>query len=136
MKPLFSLGLALLTISVSGGDIPLAWDSPTNEPTAAFILYASTNALSAANFRTAPVRLPLPPINTVTLSSFKPGTYWITVTAVSTNTLESDPSNILVAQVPTPPVNLRTVLLQYSNTITNAGTNWVDAGFFRVKIGP
>lgn len=132
MKFVLSLVTALLTFVVTAGDIPLTWDYATNEPTSAFILYASTNVISATNYRTAPVRLPLPPVNTVTLSSFKPGTYWITVTAVSTNTLESDPSNILVAQVPKPPANLRTVVLQYGPTITN----FVDVGFFKVKIGP
>lgn len=122
----------LLTIPCLAADIPLAWDVPlASDGLSGYFLYAATNAITATNFHSAQIRLPIPLTNGVVLTSIKPGTYWFTVTAVQTNTLESDPSNILVAQVPNPPPNLRTVTLQYSNTLTN----WQDTGYFRVKIG-
>lgn len=131
MKLALSLALCLLSIPVRSGDVPLAWDCPTND-LSGFVLYASTLPLNATNLQSATVKLPLPPVTTVTLKDVRPGFWWIAVTAICTNSLESAPSNVLIAEVPVPPSNLRTVVLQYGATVTN----WQDVGFFKVKLGP
>ena len=44
--------------------------------------------------------------------------------------IESVPSNTVTAEVPVPPPNMRTVVLQYSGTLTN----WQDVGFFKLRL--
>lgn len=46
-------------------------------------------------------------------------------------TAKSLPSNEVIADVPAPPEQLRTVILQHAASLTNG---WNDIGFFKVRI--
>lgn len=130
---LTTLLAALAGFTGSASEVPLVWDYPTNEVASAYVLYVSPTPITATNFHNAAVRLLLPPIKSTTLKDFKPGVYWMAVSAMSQDgSLESDCSNILLVQIPTSPNNLRTIAVQYSTTITN----WSDVGFFKVKVSP
>jgi hypothetical protein len=125
--------LLLFTTRALAADVPLLWTASPSPEVTGYVLYASTNQITTTNFHSATVRVPLTNTVTATLGAIMPGTWWFTVTAVTgtmEHGLESDPSNILVATVAKPPANLRTMILEYSNTLTN----WTESGFFRVKV--
>lgn len=114
------------------GQVQLAWDaSPT--PGVTYRLYAYTNATTLTNLSSAPVKLDAKTNLTATVQFLQPGTWRFVATAYSTNGIESVPSNEVIATVPPPPANARTVIVQFNATVT--GTNWLDAGFFRIKFG-
>lgn len=46
--------------------------------------------------------------------------------------LTSEPSDILLVEIPQPPPAMRLIVPQWSATV--AGTNWQDVGFFRIRI--
>jgi len=147
---LFGIFAALTSMA---SDIKLAWDaSPTtgvpnyvlyastnirpivgvvraDEPVTNYVLYASTNILSATNLTSATVRLNVGTNLTATVERIQAGQWSFAATAMKDG-LESDPSNILIADVPQPPARMRTVVVQYSGTLTN----FYDVGFFRLRL--
>lgn len=115
------------------GTVTLAWDpSPTTG--VSYRLYAHTNSLTSTNATAgATVRLDAGTNTTATLAALTPARWHFVATAVK-DKLESVPSPELIAEMAAPPAALRTVTLQFNATVT--GTNWLDAGFFRIRFGP
>jgi len=114
------------------GTVRLAWDpSPTTN--VQYRLYAHTNAIWATNLMAATVRLDAGTNLTATIANLSASYWHFRATAYTTNGIESLPSNEVIVSVPSPPAQLRTVVLQWNATVT--GTNWLDAGYFRVKFG-
>lgn len=136
MKLNHAFGLLLLTTSLALGQTPgqvkLAWDPSPSPGIAGYTLYAHTNSLaSGTNLASALVKVQTTNLTVTVQFTNLPARLYFVATATSTNGLESVPSNELVVEVPPAPPNLRTVALQFNATVT--GTNWVDAGFFRVR---
>lgn len=110
--------------------VKLAWDaSPTTG--VSYRLYAHTNSLSKTNLAASVVKVDVGTNLVATVDQIQAGKWWFTVTAVSQEGLESLPSNVVQAEVPVKPDNMRTVVVQFSGTITNG---WQDVGFFRIKL--
>lgn len=128
MKTILLLLFAGL-LSASAADIQLAWDESPTTGVTNYVLYASTNALNASNLQTAAVRLNVGTNLTATVEDIQPGQWSFAATAQKMG-VESAPSNILLVDVPTPPARMRTVIVQYSGTLTN----FYDVGFFRLKL--
>ena len=133
MKKLCLPALLLLSFRAfaAGGSVTLAWDaSPTVG--CSNILYATTNAVLAIT--NSQIRINCGTNLTVQVTDIPvAGTWRFAVTAVQAG-LESDFSNQLVLQVPVAPATMRTVALQYSGTLV--GTNFLDAGYFRLRVVP
>ena len=112
-----------------GSDIKLAWDAPpasTNYTVTNYVLYAQTNLVSRTNYC---VRQTVGTNLTATVQELVPGRWWFAATAVAGG-LESDLSAMVIAEVPLPPPNMRTVYVQYGGTLTN----FYDVGFFRLRL--
>lgn len=151
---LLSIFYALIITSspCSAVDVQLIWDpSPTENVT--YILYATTNILSSTNLHSSQVKADTGTNCGVTIRDMDPGIWTFAATAVktsiniipqtlaigiqpatTTNKVESDPSNFLILEIPSPPAMARTMVLEATTTLT--GTNWIDAGFFRLRITP
>jgi hypothetical protein len=112
----------------SGTEIKLAWDAPveTNYSVTNYVLYAQTNLVSKTNYS---VRQSVGTNQTATVQDIAPGRWWFAATAVAGGA-ESDLSNVVLAEVPVPPPNMRTVVVQYGGTLTN----FYDVGFFRLRL--
>jgi len=123
---LFGIFAALTSMA---SDIKLAWDASPTTGVPNYVLYASTNILSATNLTSATVRLNVGTNLTATVERIQAGQWSFAATAMKDG-LESDPSNILIADVPQPPARMRTVVVQYSGTLTN----FYDVGFFRLRL--
>jgi len=123
---LFGIFAALTSMA---SDAKLAWDASPTTGVTNYVLYASTNILSATNLTSATVRLNVGTNLTATVERIQSGQWSFAVTAMK-NGLESDPSNILIVEVPQPPARMRTVVVQYSGTLTN----FYDVGFFRLRL--
>lgn len=125
--------LALLLVSgllpLQAQTIRLAWDASTTSGTTNYILYAHTNTLTATNLSSAAVRLNVGTNLTGTVENLRAGRWWFATTAQIT-AVESLPSNVHIEEVPNPPAAMRTVVLQYSGTLTN----FYDVGFFRLRL--
>lgn len=125
-------GLTLaVAISASAGELTLAWDaspSATNWPGLTYRLYAGTHAQPALT--NALVRLDAGTNLTAHLADLRPGRWWFAATALADGA-ESEPSNIVWADVPVPPAALRVLVVEASLCLT---TNWTDAGFFRLRL--
>lgn len=132
---LVALAAALLLCLVShASSIRLAWD-PSPTLGVQYRLYAHTNTFAGLNLSNATVRLDAGTNRTATVSNIVAGSVWFfVVTAYDTNGLESVPSDELSAVIPQAPGRLSTVVLQWNATVS--GTNWLDAGFFRVRFEP
>lgn len=125
---LFAASLAPL-----GGNVKLAFDPSTTPGVTNYVLYASTNALTATNLATAVTNISLGTNLSVRVDGLRPGKWWFATTAVKDG-VESVASNILPLEVPQSPAVMRSLAIQYNATLT--GTNWQDAGWFRLKIEP
>lgn len=126
MKHLINTTLTLLavaTIGADGADIRLAWDASATTGITNYVLYAATTT------QTNIARLNVGTNLTARVESLQPGTWLFSATAMKGG-VESDPSNILIVEVPQPPRNMRTVVVQYSGTLSN----WYDVGFFRLRL--
>ena len=105
MKIFFVLLLAACT-AMAGAR--LTWDpNPVIEGVSKYVIYHSSTPIGGfTNFAEVPAMLlpafPLPPLRS--------GAHFFFVTAVSTNGLESDPSNQVLAPVPNPPQGLKIVI--------------------------
>lgn len=126
--PLFTL--IFLAATAFAADLHLAWDAPP-APVAGFKLYISTNELSDATLGTNTLSLDVGTNLTVTLTNLPVGKYWLAASDYDSNGVESTLSNVLQVEVPEPPNNLRTLVLQASFDLTS--TNWQDLGFLRLK---
>lgn len=130
---LLGLLVLLLPLSLRAGSVSLAWDASTTAGVTNYFLYASTNALTATNLASAPVKVACGTNLTVTITGLAaPLTWQFAVTAVKGG-VQSDLSNVVIAQVPLTPANARVVAVQYLELDT---TNATDVGFFRLRIGP
>jgi len=120
--------LLLAAVSAEASFIRLAWDASVT-PGCEYVLYASTNELTQETYRDATVRVPCGTNLTATIEGIVEGAWSFAATAVKDG-VESDLSNVVVTEIPSAPGTMRTVVLQYSATITN----WMDVGFFRVLL--
>jgi hypothetical protein len=121
--------LLLLCLTASGQTVRLAWDPAPTVGITNYTLYASTNALSATNLLAATTNIPCGTNLTGTVSEIVAGRWWFAATAWKDG-IESLPSNVLQVEVPRPPANMRTVVVQYSGTLTN----FYDVGFFKLRL--
>lgn len=129
MKPTLAILLAfcLAAIAVSAADINLAWDA--GEPGCTYTVYAHTNVFAYTNRATVGAKFNAGTNLTVT-ATVQPGiTYYLVCTAFK-NGLESDFSNMVIAQVPASPGKLRILVLEASHDLTN----WTDFGFIKIRI--
>jgi hypothetical protein len=122
----------LFSLTSQGQQFTLAW-SPSPTPAVNYRLYAHTNSSYLTNLSLATVKLDAGTNLTATVRDLSGGA-WRFVATAYVSSLESVPSNELIVNVPSPPANLGTVVLQFNASVT--GTNWLDAGFFRIKFGP
>jgi len=123
-------GLAgTLALPAQGQNVALAWNPSPTTNLVTYKLYASTNALIATNLGAATTNVACGTNLTCTVTPAIAGDWWFAVTAVDTNGIESLPSNILPVEVPAAPGNLRTVIVQYSYTLTN----FVDAVYLKFR---
>ncbi|MCW5554490.1 MAG: fibronectin type III domain-containing protein [Verrucomicrobiae bacterium] len=130
-KTLCWLAWLLASASVAhSGSLTLAWD-PSPTPGVTYRIYAHTTPIGT-NLVDTVVKLDAGTNLTASVSNLAPGQWHFVATAVKAG-IESEPSNELVTEVPAKPANMRTVTLQWNATVS--GTNWLDAGFFRVKFG-
>lgn len=112
MKFLFFL---LSALSLSAANVTLQWDaSPDAAWLSAYQVYHGTAPAQKTNTFTVPATN-----LTATITNALPGaTYYVQVTAVATNGIESLPSNEVSFVVPRPPVQLRIqVSLQSSSDL-------------------
>jgi hypothetical protein len=118
------------------------------------MIYGTTNTMSSTNLHSSEIKIATGTNQTVTIRDMKPAVWTFAATAVKesysvdmsklsinlasnapvviTNKIESDPSNFLVIEMPQTPAMMRTLVIQANATL--AGTNWIDAGFFKLKI--
>lgn len=129
-KTLTSAALMLLAVTCLGADVRLAWDASPTEGITNYVIYAHTNAITQETYTNAVVRINVGTNLTATVEDPSPARWWFTVTAMRDG-LESDISNVIEVEVPAPPSGMRTVIVQYSGTLTN----FQDVGFFRLRIG-
>ena len=122
--------LFLAALRVEASFLRLAWDASAT-PGCEYVLYASTNELTQETYRDATVRVPCETNLTATIEGIVEGAWSFAATAVKDG-VESDISNVVVTEIPPAPGTMRTVVLQYSTTITN-GWNDTD-GYFRIRI--
>lgn len=105
----------LSALSLSAANVTLQWDaSPDSSMLASYRVNYGTASATKTNV------LVVPATNlTATISNLSAGvTYYVTVAAVATNGLASDPSNEVQFTVPRPPVQLRIqVSLQSSSDL-------------------
>jgi hypothetical protein len=132
----------VLTNHASGQQISLAWSPSPGTNVAGYYIYASTNVITDP--LTNAIRSDVGNLTKGTVDLSGPGTWHFAASAYaySTNVLngtnytskvESALSNQVIVEVPPPPPNMRTLVLQFGTTVTN----WTDAGFFRIRIlGP
>jgi len=128
MKTLITIIIAASLTNLIGGQVKLAWDASPTPGVTNYTVCAGTNAIT---FDNALVRVSTGTNQTVSVSNLAPATWQFMVVAQKDGVV-SDPSNVVVAEVPRPPATMRTVIPQWSGTV--ASTNWQDVGFFRVRI--
>lgn len=119
---------AVVTFPLLASDLKLAWDASPTPGITNYVLYASTNTLTATNLPSAQVRLNVGTNLTATVTDIKAGQWTFAATAMKDG-IESAPT-LLLAEVPKPPDRMRTVVVQYSGTLTN----FYDVGFFRLRL--
>lgn len=146
---LICCGLVVGCSYLHASDIHLLWDSsPT--PDVTYRLYASTNGL--ASLTNAQVKVNTGTNCTVIIADMQPAVWTFAATAVkqtlstnpvpllvgqpsvTTNTVESAPSNFLLLEMPSPPANTRTYILELEVTADLTSTNWARLGAFRIAI--
>ena len=126
MKIIF---LLLLPLLARGADVKLAWGPSATAAVTNYVIYAYTNPPLPVVTNWA-VRVEVGTNLTSTISDLQAGQWWFVATAMAAHRIESLPSNTVTVEVPVPPPNMRTVVLQYSGTLTN----WQDVGFFKLKL--
>lgn len=128
MKKIFAVlvFVFLMVLNTLGGEVVLSWDNNTNNPPGMVdhtAVYVSTNSFTLTN---AVVNVP-DPLNIVTQTVFYGPVYSFFVTAVATNSLESEVSNQIRYQ-------RFLASIDQDNLLTLGGsTNWANAV---ITIGP
>lgn len=128
--------LVVMAASVCRGQaiVPLEWDASISTNVTGYKLYASTNVLTATNLSSALVKLNTGTNRSVQVLITNVANWRFVATAYTAQGIESGPSNELIVGVPAPPPNMRTLVVQASGTLV--GTNWLDVGYFRLRIEP
>lgn len=121
--------LGVLHVKLAAADIKLAWDASLSAGVTNYVLYAHTNSFPVANRSTALVRINVGTNLTARVEALGAGQWSFAASAMLDGT-ESDLSNILVVQIPRPPMMLRTVIVQYTDVFTNL----YDVGFMRLRL--
>ncbi len=124
------LPIILLAGTAVAADLRLQWDPSPSTNVVGYTLYAGTNRAADHGLTNALVRLDVGTNLAATVRDPVPGRWYFVATARS-ETAESLPSNEVIADVPAPPEQLRTVILQHAASLTNG---WNDIGFFKVRI--
>lgn len=132
-RTLFALAILNAAALASAAEIRLAWNPSPDPHVTAYVLYSTTNLLTEATARLA-ARLNVGTNNTWTITNLTAGLWTFGVTAATpagTNVLvESSISPTLHVEVPRPPDHLRTVIVEYSVTLTN----FSPVGFLRMRL--
>ena len=130
LRSLFAfIAFALPAVCLSQ-NFRLGWDPSPTPGVTNYILYGDTNALSWATLANAHMKLNTGTNTGVTIDSIPVGRYYFTVTAIEGG-MQSTNSNIIMVDVPAPPTNLLTVVLQWGATVGSV-TN--DALFLKLRI--
>ena len=121
-------------VSLQAADITLTWDRSPSTNITNYTLYASAKPLVAA---TDAPRGAILSTNVGTNISFiitplKSGRWYFVVTAQNDTGIESDTSNVLQLEKPSPPAGVRYLVIE--NTTNVATANWNE--FFRLKLVP
>jgi fibronectin type 3 domain-containing protein len=118
-------------LSCLASDVKLAWDASPDAATMtlSYRLYAHTNTITSAN-KTNAIKLNVGTNLTATVEALQPGRWWFAATCADTNGIESDFSNQVTVEAARAPVNMRTVVIQWSTNLTN----FYDVGHFRLRI--
>lgn len=133
VKKLLILSSLFVASFLGAQSIKLAWDASPSSGVASYRLYAHTNNLATTSLSNAVVKLSAGTNLTATVSNLVSGKWWFAATAVNALGIESDMSNVLLVEIPAAPSNMRTIVAQWNGQVV--GTNWVDVGFFRIKMG-
>lgn len=130
MKPIITFILALVaTVAIANpGEISLKWNASVTPGITNYVLYAHTNAMTETNF-TFTIRADTGTNLTATVYDVAPGQWYFNATAMDTNGVESQLSNVVQYEIPAPPASLRTIILQYSASVTN----FSDFHFFKLR---
>lgn len=133
MKKLTILLILFITCSLQAQQIPLIWNASPNATTnTTYRLYAHTNQTALINNVTnALVKVSTGTNLTVTITSIISGRWYFGATAFDSG-IETKLSNIVAAEIPLPPGNLRIVLPPFES---QASGDFIDTGYFRLKIG-
>lgn len=115
------LALILSAASTLAVDVHLAWDASVSPG-------VTNYALSVRNGQSATV-LNVGTNLTATAESLTPG-QWEFKVACASDGVWSDWSTPLIVEIAGPPTRLRTVVLQYSGTLSN----FYDVGFFKLRL--
>ncbi len=126
IKILIGLTMVLAAFIASAADINLAWDASISPGITNYQLYASTNGIPSTNYT---AQLNVGTNLTCSVRELKQGTWYFAVVAMKDG-ISSDFSNIVIAEVPYASGSFRTVVLQFSGTLTN----FYDVGFFKLRI--
>ena len=111
--------------------VTLEWDASPDVWVTGYRLYCGTNSVKPLT--NAVIKIDVGTNLTATVSNLVTGkTYYFVATCYTAEGLESPPSNEVMWTVPFEPLNLRTVIVQWSGAV--ASTNWQDAVFFKFKI--
>lgn len=121
--------LLLFPILSHAGEIKLAWDASPSTNVVGYILYAGTNNPALTNVAE---RINTGTNQTVVVDFVKRGSWFFWVTAHEAQGVESEPSNIVQVQVPEPPANARTVVIEA--TVDLSSTNWSEKAFLRLRL--
>lgn len=117
--------------SAAAADLTLAWDASAT-PGCTYLLYAHTNAVGITNLTATgtAVRVNAGTNLSAQVEGLTGPARWYFVATANLGGIQSDPSNMLIVDVPAAAKNMRTIAVQYSVTVTN----FSDVGFFRLRI--
>lgn len=110
--------------------VKLAWDASPTVGVTNYVLYAHTNPITAINITNSLVKVSVGTNLTATAYDIHAGKWWFGAVAQKDGVI-SAPSNILMIEVPEPPTNTRSVVLQYAATLTNG---FYDALYLKLRI--
>lgn len=115
--------LLLLSVSsLSASSIKFAWNASTSEGITNYMLHVT----QGTNEATINVGTNL----TATAEGLTPGIWTFAASCQISPGIVSDRTPPLVVEVPQPPTLMRTIVVQYSGTLSN----FADVGFFRLRI--
>ena len=109
MKKIFAFLIPLMLFGCAS-TFQLGWTHSNPGVVARYAIHATTNVtlpvLQWPVFTNA-----VPPNLSIEVSTLGTGRYYIYATAISTNSIESDPSNIVIADIPDSPKVLRIIIV-------------------------